>query len=32
VTTQPKSYYFYHLHDLPTPEEFKPKPSPEQIV
>ena len=32
VTTQPKSYYFYYLHDLPTPEEFKPKPSPEQIV
>jgi hypothetical protein len=32
VTTQPKSYYFYHLHDLPTPEECKPKPSPEQIV
>jgi|LakMenE01Jun11ns_1017448.scaffolds.fasta_scaffold9388463_2 hypothetical protein len=27
-TTQPKSYYFYHLHDLPTPEEFKPEPSP----
>jgi hypothetical protein len=31
LTTQPKSYYFYHLHDLPTPEEFKPKPSLEQI-
>jgi hypothetical protein len=28
VTTQPKSYYFYYLHDLPTPEEFKPEPSP----
>jgi hypothetical protein len=28
LTTQPKSYYFYHLHDLPTPEEFKPEPLP----
>ncbi|MEB3309862.1 MAG: hypothetical protein VKJ02_06480 [Snowella sp.] len=32
LNSQPKCYYFYYLHDLPTPEEFKLELSFEEIV